>query len=89
MDVRENLTRIRAFMQANGWSRFRLAREARLSPNALLHIERADFYDATGKFRLGWNPTCATVHIIEQVIREHEERQREAREVLPAEAAGE
>lgn len=89
MDVLDNLTRIRAFMQANGWSRFRVAREARLSPNALLHIERANFHDGTGKFRLGWNPTCATVHAIELVIRDHEERQRAAREVLPAEAAGE
>jgi hypothetical protein len=79
-NVKANIARIRGFLTEHGWSPFKMAREAKLSPNALLHVNRADYYDKDGVLRMGWNPTAETISKIEGVITEYEQLQRERAE---------
>lgn len=55
--VDRSIERVRAFVQAQGWSVYRAAAEAGLSGNAL-----------AGMFRANWNPRVETLRAVEQLI---------------------
>lgn len=55
--VDKSIERIRGFVQAHNWTRFKMAREAKLSPNCL-----------RGLYEPSWNPTAETLRAIEAVI---------------------
>lgn len=57
MSVNDSINRIRAFALAKGWSRNRLATEARIAESTIRSLYEPD-----------WNPTIHTVQALEGII---------------------
>lgn len=77
MHIDDSVNRVRNFVNRPKWSKFRLSREAKLSPNSLRDLELDKF-----------NPTAKTLRILEAVI-DDVERAEQERTHFPAPATTE
>lgn len=66
MKIEAVLSNVREFAQRKGWKPARLATEARLHPNTLLHMDSPS-----------WSPTANTLRKLEVVIAREEDETAE------------